>query len=58
MGILTSFQSIFQPNRSIQSVIERGDFKNDFAFLEYLTQMEIINLQRNINILEKKRRLE
>lgn len=57
MGILTFFQSIFQPKRPTQSVVERGDFKNDLAFLEYLTQMEIINLQRNIKILEKKEKI-
>lgn len=35
----------------------RGDFKNDFAFLEYITQIEIINLERNIKILDKKEKL-
>ena len=55
--ILGLFNFLHRKKKQIPYVVERGEFKNDLAFLEYIIQFELANLTRNIEILQQKEKV-
>jgi len=51
------FNFLHRKKKQIPYVVERGEFKNDLAFLEYIIQFELANLTRNIEILQQKEKV-